>query len=444
MRLYRKWITRMIQAAAALLFLAGMYFWSRPQAQTQELEFGMFTGSNWGVENADAFVIIDRAIERFEESHPGVTVRYTSGIEKKDYSEWCAKRLLEGEMPDVFMALDTDFNQYCSLGILQELNTFMESDPEFQSEEIFQTAIDIGKGMEEIQYALPYEVVPTMLFVNKTLLRQEGIEMPQQDWTWDDFLEICRKVTKDTDGDGRIDQFGTYNYSWQDAMYTSGGSAFDNEKQNVDFSNQYVIESVKFMKELLALNQGENVTQEDFDAGKVAFMPLTFAEYRTYKTYPYKIKKYSNFQWDCTTFPGRTHGENISKVDALLIGINHDSTEKELAWEFLKELVCGYESQLDIFRYSQGVSVLESVARSEKAASIIQEDMDKEEQVISGELLCDVIEHGTITPKYYQYETYEQMISLANTEITEIFEKNKNIESSMKIFQREIRKYLNQ
>lgn len=422
--------------------MAGMYFFSRPQ--TQVLEFGMFTGSNWGVENADAFVIIDRAIQRFEKSHPGIEVRYTSGIEKKDYSEWCAKRILEGKMPDVFMVLDTDFNQYCSLGILQELNSFMESDPEFQSEEIFRTAMDIVKGTEEIQYALPYEIVPTMLFVNKTLLQQEGIEMPQQDWTWDDFLEICRKVTKDTDGDGRIDQFGTYNYSWQDAMYTSGGSAFDNEKQNVDFSNQYVIESVKFMKELLALNQGENVTQEDFDAGKVAFMPLTFAEYRTYKTYPYKIKKYSNFQWDCTTFPGRTHGENISKVDALLIGINHDSTEKELAWEFLKELVCGYESQLDIFRYSQGVSVLESVARSEKAASIIQEDMDKEEQVISGELLCDVIEHGTITPKYYQYETYEQMISLANTEITEIFEKNKNIESSMKIFQREIRKYLNQ
>lgn len=440
--MYRKWISRILQTAAAVFLMAGMYFFSRPQ--TQVLEFGMFTGSNWGVENADAFVIIDRAIQRFEKSHPGIEVRYTSGIEKKDYSEWCAKRILEGKMPDVFMVLDTDFNQYCSLGILQELNSFMESDPEFQSEEIFRTAMDIGKGTEEIQYALPYEIVPTMLFVNKTLLQQEGIEMPQQDWTWDDFMEICRKVTKDTDGDGRIDQFGTYNYSWQDAMYTSGGSAFDNEKQNVDFSNQYVIESVKFMKELLALNQGENVTQEDFDAGKVAFMPLTFAEYRTYKTYPYKIKKYSNFQWDCTTFPGRTHGENISKVDALLIGINHDSTEKELAWEFLKELVCGYESQLDIFRYSQGVSVLESVARSEKAASIIQEDMDKEEQVISGELLCDVIEHGTITPKYYQYETYEQMISLANTEITEIFEKNKNIESSMKIFQREIRKNLNQ
>lgn len=440
-------ITKMkktVQIMAVVFLTVSLYLWSGPQIKTQVLEFGMFTGSNWEVENADVFVKIDRAIKRFEDDHPGVKVHYTSGIEKKDYSEWCAKRILEGKMPDVFMVLDTDFNQYSSLGILQKLNTFMESDLEFQSDDIFTTAMEIGKGNEDIQYALPYEVVPTMLFVNKTLLRQEGIEMPDKEWTWKDFMEICQKVTKDTDGDGRIDQFGTYNYTWQDAMYTSGGSAFDNEQKNVDFSNQYMIDSLKFMKELLALNQGENVTQEDFDAGKVAFMPLTFAEYRTYKTYPYKIKKYTNFQWDCTTFPGRTKGDNVSKVDALLLGINHDSKEKGLAWEFLKELVCGYESQLDIFRYSQGVSVLKSVAQSEEAASIIQEDMDKEEQVISGELLCDVIEHGMITPKYYQYETYEQMISLANTAITEIFEQNSNIESSMKIFQREIRKYLNQ
>lgn len=440
-------ITKMkktVQIMAVVFLTVSLYLWSGPQIKTQVLEFGMFTGSNWEVENADVFVKIDRAIKRFEDDHPGVKVHYTSGIEKKDYSEWCAKRILEGKMPDVFMVLDTDFNQYSSLGILQELNTFMESDLEFQSDDIFTTAMEIGKGNEDIQYALPYEVVPTMLFVNKTLLRQEGIEMPDKEWTWKDFMEICQKVTKDTDGDGRIDQFGTYNYTWQDAMYTSGGSAFDNEQKNVDFSNQYMIDSLKFMKELLALNQGENVTQEDFDAGKVAFMPLTFAEYRTYKTYPYKIKKYTNFQWDCTTFPGRTKGDNVSKVDALLLGINHGSKEKGLAWEFLKELVCGYESQLDIFRYSQGVSVLKSVAQSEEAASIIQEDMDKEEQVISGELLCDVIEHGMITPKYYQYETYEQMISLANTAITEIFEQNSNIESSMKIFQREIRKYLNQ
>ena len=74
------------------------------------LEFGMFTGSNWDVASASSFVMIDKAIAKFEEEHPGVRIHYYSGISKEDYSEWCARKLLEGKMPDVFMVPDTDFN----------------------------------------------------------------------------------------------------------------------------------------------------------------------------------------------------------------------------------------------------------------------------------------------------------------------------------------------
>ena len=35
------------------------------------LEFGMFTGSNWDVASASSFVMIDKAIAKFEEEHPG-------------------------------------------------------------------------------------------------------------------------------------------------------------------------------------------------------------------------------------------------------------------------------------------------------------------------------------------------------------------------------------
>lgn len=418
------------------VFLSVVFYQnSRPQV----LEFGMFTGSNWDVENADAFVTIDRAIERFTKKHPGVTVHYTSGIDKKDYSEWCAKQLLNGTLPDIMMVSDTDFNQYCSLGVLQNLDRIIEDDASFPKNDLFHPALEIGRDTNQSQYALPYEVVPTMLFVNKTLLEKEGIQMPRQDWTWEEFLDICSRITKDTDGDGRIDQFATYNYTWLNAVNTSGGQIFDDVTRSFDFTNPEVLDSLRLMKELLALNQGEKVTQEDFDAGRVAFMPLTFAEYRTYKTYPYKIKRFTNFQWDCTTFPGRGRGNNVSKVSALLLGINRDSDKKELAWEFMKELVCSSEGQMDLFRYSQGVSVLRSITASPEAATLIQQDMDKGEQVINTNLLCNIIENGTIDPKYMRYETYERIISLANTEITDIFEKNKNIESSMKIFQRELK-----
>lgn len=412
--------------------------------ETINLEFGMFTGSNWDVENADVFIMIDRAIERFEKKYPNVNVVYKSGIDKKDYSEWCAQKVLSGKLPDVFMVLDTDFNDYCNLGVLQELDSFIKRDKNFDENKFFQTALDSGKGIEGDlkQYALPYEVVPTLLFVNKTLLKKEGIEIPRKDWTWEDFYKICEMVTKDEDKDGRIDQFATYNYTWLDAMYTSGGSIFNDITNKVDFTNDKIIESLKFMKKLHELNKGENVSQEDFDTGKVAFMPLTFAEYRTYKTYPYKIKRYTNFQWDCITFPAGIDGENASKVGTLLIGMSKDSKQKNMAWEFLKELTYDKQSQIDIFKYSQGVSVLKEVAKSQEAEEIIGREMDKAENVISGELLYEVIENGVITPRFCPYNQYEQIITLANTEIADIFEKSKSIDINMKIFQRKLNQYL--
>ena len=46
------------------------------------------------------------------------------------------------------------------------------------------------------------------------------------------------------------------------------------------------------------------------------------------------------------------------------MGINSNTKHEKLAWEFLKQLTGNEEMQMDIFRYSQGVSVLKSVTGS--------------------------------------------------------------------------------
>ena len=231
-----------IVALLALLIVTGTAAVIAAETKKKEivLEFGMFTGSNWDVASANSFVIIDKAIAAFEESHPGVTIHYDSGILREDYSEWCARKLLKGEIPDVFMVLDTDFNQYCSLGVLKNLDEAMETDPDFDGTKYFSTALDIGKNSGH-QYALPYEVVPTLLFVNKSLLAKEGIEMPDQAWTWNDMYEICRKVTRDTDGDGMLDQFGTYNYNWLNVVHTSGAQLFSEDYTRANFACEEVL-----------------------------------------------------------------------------------------------------------------------------------------------------------------------------------------------------------
>lgn len=423
-----------------LLLLTGGCFLYIRSKRPIILEFGMFTGSNWDVASANSFKIMDRAIAEFEKTHPNVKIHYYSGIAKEDYSEWCARKLLEGKTPDVFVVLDSDFDKFTSLGVMKNLDNLMSSDSSFHKEDFFATALNTGRNGDH-QYALPYEVVPTLMFVNKSLLAKEGIEMPKENWTWEDMDQICQQVTKDTDQDGLLDQFGTYNYSWRDALYTCGGKLYENNQSQISFTDSRVLDAVKYIKHLNDINQGQSVTQEDFNAGKVAFMPLTFAEYRTYKTYPYRIKKYTKFQWDCITFPADKEGGNISKVDALLIGIGSRTRHETLAWEFLKQLTYTQKMQMDVYRYSQGVPALKAVASSQEGVDCLQEDMDEGEQVISSTLLCHVIENGIIEPKLLQYQ---QVMNLADGEVSKILQENKNVDSSMKIFQRTVSKYLQQ
>lgn len=207
------------------------------------------------------------------------------------------------------------------------------------------------------------------------------------------------------------------------------------------FSGTKVNEAVKFVKKLNEMNGGREVTQNDFDSGNVAFMPLAFSEYRTYKTYPYKIKKYTSFQWDCTSMPAGPGGHNTSEVDALLMTIGNKSKHKELAWEFLKMLTSDSSIQREIFEYSQGASVLKYVTGSRYAESMIRKDMDVDERVIDNRLLIDAIENGRINPKFSKYP---EAMALAENEIDDIYKNEKNIDSSLKVFQRSITKFLNQ
>lgn len=432
----RRKLTIGIGALCIIALLSVAYLYQKNKVTV--LEVGIFAGSNWDVANANSYVIIDKAIDKFEAEHPKVKVHYYSGIRKEDYSEWFSRQLLRGKEPDVFMVLGEDFNQFAEIGVMKDLETLITSDPAFCAEDFYAATLQAGQYGGR-QYALPYETVPTLMFVNKSLLNKEGMQVPDNDWTWEDLYDISRRVTKDTDGDGILNQFGTYNYGWMEAVYSNGAELFDENGTESYFNDDKVTEAVRFAKQITELNELHKVTKDDFDSGNVAFMPLPFTEYRTYKTYPYKIKKYTKFQWDCITLPAGKSGGNTSVINTLLMGISNHTRKEKLAWEFLKLLTYDEEIQMDLFRYSQGVSVLKSITESKETEEILQEDMEKNEKFIDNALVSSVIENGVVTPKF---QKYEDTILLADNEISRIIEDDDNIENSMRILQRQISEYL--
>ena len=420
----------------AALILTGVFVFIRTRTIT--LEIGLFAGSNWGVANSDSYSIVDNVIKSFEEEHPGVKVHYESGIRKDDYSEWYAEKVLQGKTPDVAVVLPEDLNQLISLGVLEDITPLIAGDYSFDQRRFYSTAFNAGRSGNR-QYALPYEAVSDLMFVNKSLLAENGISVPEYNWTWDDLYSICEKVTKDRNGDGVPESFGIYNYTWENAVYANNGRLFDDTGTECFFTDKEVSEAVRFISRLYGLNSGHTVTQAEFDAGQVAFMPLSFAEYRTYKTYPYKTKKYSSFRWDCITMPGGPRGFNRSEVNTLLMGISRRSRYKQLSWELLKKFTYDYETQMNVYRYSRGASVLRSVTVSREAEKMLEESTGEGNPSVDLSLMDQILENGVTVQRFLKYD---EVMSYADNEINRIIREEKNVDSTLKIIQRNVQNIL--
>lgn len=61
------------------------------------LTIGTYTGSNWDVPSGQGTQFLDQVIQVFEKKYPRVEVRYETGIEKEDYSDWLADQIVSGE-----------------------------------------------------------------------------------------------------------------------------------------------------------------------------------------------------------------------------------------------------------------------------------------------------------------------------------------------------------
>jgi multiple sugar transport system substrate-binding protein len=419
----------------ALIVCAASYG-KLPFAFGKTITVGVFSDSYWEVQNGYSYYILEDAIDRFEDEHPGITVEYTSGILKDDYSEWLSEQMLSGDAPDVFFILGDDFNDFAEVGALMDLGGMIAADDSFDVQDYYSSAYAYGR-YDDAQYALPYECAPKLMFANKSILDAEGLQIPDDEWTWDDFYEICSRVTRDTDGNGTIDQFGVVGYTWKDAFESNGIQLFEDEGTKCNLTGEQAEAALDFIEKLDELNGGTNVETKDFDLGKVVFEPMSFSSYRAYKPYPLSIKKYSGFEWECIPMPAGPDGANISTLDTLLVGISSRTSHENEAWDFIKALTYDTEIQSEIFDYSEGVSVLKSVTESDEVLAQLLKSSGESGMNLS--ILSEAVEHAVVSPRFREYDEAVEYVDKA---VTEILSSTSNMRMEQIIWNRTIDKYL--
>lgn len=115
--------------------------------------------------------------------------------------------------------------------------------------------LDLHKTPDGHYAGIPADANMYMLYIRTDLLERKGLKEPQ---TWDEMIAVAKALTEDTDGDGKIDQWGIalpltrggQASEWLIAfMWENGWNLYD-ENGKIQFDSPKTIEALEFYKEL--------------------------------------------------------------------------------------------------------------------------------------------------------------------------------------------------
>ena len=156
---------------------------------------------------ADAEQEFDRAIvAQYEEEHPDIDIE-ENYIPYAEYLSKINTMAAAGSMPDIFNLPEGNVFEWGEKGALLDLKPLYDNagvKPEDVSVDsaIFSTDSQI--------WSVGYNVTTMCMYYNKDMLTEAGIDLPSTDaaspWSWDEFVENAKKVTKDSNGNGPDDE----------------------------------------------------------------------------------------------------------------------------------------------------------------------------------------------------------------------------------------------
>lgn len=97
--------------------------------------------------------------------------------------------------------------QFIENGYLLDLTSFIEQEDAGYYDQFLEGPRSLAQEGGRI-YALPDNFDPMVLIYNAEMFEEAGLDPNQPPQTRDEFLEYAETLTKDTDGDGRVDQWG--------------------------------------------------------------------------------------------------------------------------------------------------------------------------------------------------------------------------------------------
>lgn len=194
--------------ACALLLLPGG---CGPARESAETDHGKIVINYWNGFTGPDGATMTAMVKQFQVENPDIEVKMQL-IPWGTYYDKLTLSLAYGGAPDVFIMQAARFSEFASFNTLRPMaDLCAQANPPLTDRD-FAAIPWRAAHYNGVQYALPLDMHPIGLYYNTKLFKDAGIVDAQGNakppTNLAEFLDDAKKMTKDTDGDGRPDQWG--------------------------------------------------------------------------------------------------------------------------------------------------------------------------------------------------------------------------------------------
>jgi ABC-type glycerol-3-phosphate transport system substrate-binding protein len=185
----------------AVAIVATVMFFSQRHYEAPPREKLQFVCLAW---QEDALVAYKSIVTRWNMLHPESQVEYVQATWGSIH-DYLITGFETGDVPDVFQYESSAIIDFAVRGYLEDLSPLVSADLRTDIRNAAWASVRRSNG--ELS-GVPVLMESLVTLYNKDKFVQSGIVPPDtlHPWTWNDFREAARVMTRDLNGDGTIDQ----------------------------------------------------------------------------------------------------------------------------------------------------------------------------------------------------------------------------------------------
>ncbi len=354
--------------------------------------------------------VLQKLVDKFNQTHPKIQVESLYAGQQDQQTPKILAAVVGNAPPDLLWYNPTIAGQLVELQALIPLDEKLNNSP--VKAEIDPALFESMEYQGQI-WSLPFATNNVAVYYRPSLFKAAGItELPR---TWEQFREVAKKLTRDTNGDGRINQYGMFLplgkgeftvFTWLPFMWSSGGELVKGEAEKASAvmlqNNPGAIAALQFWRNLIedgsAMLSGPERGYEtgDLIAGNVAMQV----------TGPWSLGEFTASGVDFGVFPIPVNQEPATSVGGENLFLFKTTPEREQAAFTFAEYAMSAEFQTEL---ALGTGYLPINLKSRQDARY-QEFVKKLPPV---QVFLDQAEHGRSRPIFPGYNRISDSLGRA-------------------------------